>query len=111
MARDTRHGRVELRELEPSRVSHGPWTSTRSRRIADLRLELDPAPWSSLALEVSLAEVEQDFVGEPLDGSLRGGWQGQGCVHEVRALLGFFVLGALTGVTDDEGEVVEVALC
>ena len=48
-----------------------------------LRLELDPAPWSSLAPEVSLAEVEQDFVGEHLDGSLRGGWQGQGYVQEV----------------------------
>ena len=34
------------------------------------RLELDPAPWSSLALEGSLeelAEVEQDFVRASLD--------------------------------------------
>jgi len=29
----------------------------------------------------------------------------------VRAFLVFFVFGALTGVIDDEGEVVEVALC
>ena len=64
-----------------------------------------------MALEVSLeelAEVEQDFVGDPLDGGFRGGWQG--CIHEVQAFLIFFALGSLTGMIGDEGELVEVDL-